>query len=345
MSLPYAATGFQMIREINVENFRCYEHLKIDKCARLNVIVGPNGVGKTALLESIFLPLCASTEVPVRLRVQRGIDAALGGSRTRIENSLWGDFFYRGDFGRTITLHVDGDGVDNRTLSMRRAVSTSLTLSEDGQAETVEGPVLFKWTDARGHERSVMPLIANGALQFPDTGEDLPDFFHFPANSAVGTGELALHFSDLTSKGAVEEFIETFSKEYPRIADIKLLIHGGSAMLFARATDKELAIPVANISGGINRVLGIQLAIAAHPKSVLTIDEIENGIYYKSMSGVWRGLLHFIRRFDSQIFATTHSLECLKALVTAAAGDMDDIALWRIGRGEDGSPVVRQFNG
>ena len=81
MSEPYLATGVQMIREIEIQNFRCYENLKIENCARLNVIVGDNGSGKTDLLESIFLPLAGSTEVLARLRAQRGMDNLLGGKR------------------------------------------------------------------------------------------------------------------------------------------------------------------------------------------------------------------------------------------------------------------------
>jgi predicted ATPase len=56
----------QMISEIEIENFKCFEHLKISDCKRINVIVGDNGAGKTALLEGIFLALGMTSELPIR---------------------------------------------------------------------------------------------------------------------------------------------------------------------------------------------------------------------------------------------------------------------------------------
>ena len=43
-----------MIREIEIKNFRGIERMKISAAKRLNIIVGPNGTGKTAFLEAIF---------------------------------------------------------------------------------------------------------------------------------------------------------------------------------------------------------------------------------------------------------------------------------------------------
>jgi len=55
----HSPTGYQVINEIDIRRFRCFEHLHISECKRVNVIVGDNGVGKTALLEAIFLALAA----------------------------------------------------------------------------------------------------------------------------------------------------------------------------------------------------------------------------------------------------------------------------------------------
>ncbi len=51
------SNDFHMIRSIDIKNFRCYEHLHVNGCKRVNVIVGDNGSGKTALLEAMFMAL------------------------------------------------------------------------------------------------------------------------------------------------------------------------------------------------------------------------------------------------------------------------------------------------
>ena len=108
--LDYGENGFQMIRTINIRNFRCYRELEINNCARLNVIVGENGSGKTALLEAMFLALATSTDVALRFRQQRGMDGSFGGTARRIEEGLWGDFFYNYDWSRPIHIGLSGDG-------------------------------------------------------------------------------------------------------------------------------------------------------------------------------------------------------------------------------------------
>ena len=41
------------IRSLSIENYRCFEKLTIDDMTRVNVVVGKNNAGKTALLEAI----------------------------------------------------------------------------------------------------------------------------------------------------------------------------------------------------------------------------------------------------------------------------------------------------
>lgn len=43
------------------------------------------------------------------------------------------------------------------------------------------------------------------------------------------------------------------------------------------------------------------------------IDELENGIHWTALRKVWRGLAEIAEALDIQIFATTHSKECLEA--------------------------------
>lgn len=43
----------QFLNSLEIKNFRLFKHLKIERLGRVNLIVGKNGVGKTALLEAI----------------------------------------------------------------------------------------------------------------------------------------------------------------------------------------------------------------------------------------------------------------------------------------------------
>lgn len=339
----YVATGFQMIRSISIENFRCYRRLNIGNVARINVIVGENGSGKTALLEAMFLALSSSTEVSMRLRQQRGLGVEAGGSSYRIEDALWGDFFHDRDTTKTISLSVEGDDVESRALFISRGLpEASLDLSKEGAELSRVLPLLFRYKTAHGEMITVQPSVRSGQLSLPDTGEDLPDFFLFPASGNISAVENAGRFSDLRRGKQREEFIKEFTRSFPWISDLHVEVQANLPMVFADIG--EMQVPAPNASGAVNRTLGILLAIASRPRSVVFVDEIENGVYYKFQKGLWASLLNFARRYDSQLFLTTHSYEWLRTVAENTGEAMDEVALWRIERTDEG-PIVRQFPG
>lgn len=48
---------------------------------------------------------------------------------------------------------------------------------------------------------------------------------------------------------------------------------------------------------------------------------IENGLHYSTMVEVWKAIAEAARRAETQIFATTHSWECIKAAHEAFTAD------------------------
>lgn len=341
------ATGFLMIRNICIRNFRCYKQLDLEVTKRLNVVVGDNGMGKTTLLEAIFLTLATSTEVALRFRQVRGLEGLLQGSQHRIEDALWGDLFYNRDTTQPLSVVLDGDGPENRRLTISRegGGGAFLPLGESNAQQVPNAPVTFKWTNAEKREFPVSPSIGPAGINLPSTGEDMPDFFSFAAGAMTGSGENAGRFSELSQGGRKSEFLSLFRSEYPWISDLNIEVYAGAPVIFA-TLDTGRSLPLPMISGGINRIVGFMLAIASRPRSVVMIDEIESGIYYTHQAAIWRALIQFARTYESQLFITTHSKECLEALKEAASDeDLRDISLWRIEREGEEQPVVRQFSG
>ena len=83
-------------------------------------------------------------------------------------------------------------------------------------------------------------------------------------------------------------------------------------------------------------MLSCLLAIAEAVHGTVLIDEIENGLYHSVLPKVWAAIAEFARTFGTQVFATTHSLECICAAHEAfSAGDKYDFALHRLDRVED----------
>ena len=79
--------------------------------------------------------------------------------------------------------------------------------------------------------------------------------------------------------------------------------------------DNENRLPLSLFGDALNRVADIILRLINNESGILLIDEIENGLHHTNQKGFWEILFRLAVELDVQIFATTHSLEMLKAFV------------------------------
>lgn len=344
-SSAYIPTGFHMIRAAHIKNFRSIKTLDVAKCTRINVIVGDNGCGKTALLESLFMPLGNSSEVANRIRQWRGLDLMIQGFVTPggVEQALFGDLFYRGNSELEISIRLEGDGPLSRSLLIGRSPGVDLPLQGGWSSQAVQSPIRFRWTDSTGQHRESILIQQGVNIHFVGTEERVPESYFFPSSVPLSSYETATRFSDLSRAGNEEILVESLRHIYPAVTDIKVEIVAGTPVLYCKLGKGQPALPLGNISGAINRLVSVFIAVA-RPKSVVFVDEIENGVFYSRQKTIWSILLDLARRMDAQLFVTTHSMECLRALRDAAGTKVDDISLWRIEGTSDG-PMVTTFNG
>jgi AAA15 family ATPase/GTPase len=65
---------------------------------------------------------------------------------------------------------------------------------------------------------------------------------------------------------------------------------------------------------GMWRMLAMAIAITHCKGGVLLIDEIDTGLHYSVMSQMWRLIYNAAKDLDVQVFATTHSYDCVYSL-------------------------------
>src|SRR5689334_11148037 len=74
-SSPIQNEGYQVIRSLEVVNFRCFKSLRLDDVRRFSFITGANASGKIALLESLFISGGNDFEIYIRTDAWRGREA------------------------------------------------------------------------------------------------------------------------------------------------------------------------------------------------------------------------------------------------------------------------------
>ena len=85
-----------------------------------------------------------------------------------------------------------------------------------------------------------------------------------------------------------------------------------------RIAGQERPVPLRSLGDGAVRLFGVALALANSQGGFLLIDEAENGIHYSLQRDFWRMVLLTAQANNVQVFATTHSWDCVAGFAQAA---------------------------
>jgi hypothetical protein len=92
-------------------------------------------------------------------------------------------------------------------------------------------------------------------------------------------------------------------------------------------------LPVGLMGDDLARLASLLLRLVMVRHGVLLIDEIENGFHHSVMRTVWSALGTAAQRCEVQVFAATHSWECIQAAHEAfATSEPYDLRFHRLER-------------
>ena len=74
---------------------------------------------------------------------------------------------------------------------------------------------------------------------------------------------------------------------------------------------------------GMRRVLATVASLVSVGNGTLLVDEIDTGLYYGVLTDMWRLILETSARQNAQVFATTHSWDCVRAFQQALSNTTD----------------------
>jgi predicted ATPase len=122
--------GYHMIKSLTVKNFRCFEDIQLSDFRRVNVIVGRNAAGKTALLEAIRLALGGTPQAAFQLNNVRGVlYFGIMQSREQFE-ALWNPLFFKFETSRTISTEVSDSNGHQATVAISYDASRTVTSAQ-----------------------------------------------------------------------------------------------------------------------------------------------------------------------------------------------------------------------
>jgi AAA15 family ATPase/GTPase len=340
-----------MITELSLKNFRCFRDFTLEGIRPVTLIAGAIYVGNSSLLDSLLLFMGRnSSDVFFKLNSLRGIQSKPS------PFTLWEPLFFDMDMRHGISITVLDDG-NEQSITLGKDASFSLSSMADMPALPALGagpdkppsnsyPLKLDYkgrnTDCVSHflltESAGLVLLNRNPTIAPATQTQ------YIGSRSVNPTQIANWLSEFEISNKKSRCIEIAKVLEPRTKDLSVVnIDGVGGVYVDIGLTKKLSLNV--LGGGVNKYMFIALCMLANPGSIFLIDEIENGFHYSLFPGLWEIVGRLAAETKCQVFATTHSYECISGAVALADHDVngDLFRFIRLDRQDDGI-VPRAFD-
>ena len=344
-----------MFTKLEVANYRNIKKLTLDNLKQINVIVGKNNTGKTTLLESIYLMIAPSNpNLAVKVNSFRNLN--------QIGDRYWPLIFHNLNLNYSINLKafvknpdetrnliikpyykttdvIDLNTFDSKNIDFQasetkvafptKGLSSVYNLIKKNKKRKIVSSIFF---DGKKLEHKIKPS---------DYKEPFNGVFINPYT--IHLKDTPQRLSDILIKKELNQIIKVLKKIEPNLHNIAL---SADSLIYCDIGLKNM-IPMDVLGEGFYKIFAIILAISQFQNGIVVIDEIDNGLHNTSLNILWKAIFSFATEYNSQIFASTHSYECIKSLIESSKYNNFErkIKLYRIEkRWEEGKIIDYNYN-
>jgi AAA15 family ATPase/GTPase len=354
-----------MIEDIEITNFRCFDRLKVSGCKRINLISGKNNVGKTALLEAVFLSSTPSKDTIISLSDLRGDLISL--EQDLPEKTMWANLFFRQDidFICSINTTYHDKSFKNIDILVQHEKDFFDQIGKEMRAEKAKIQIealeelLRRDRFRKGNNQylGVISIDVNNNIISKlislsidieiHLGGNSHEYYNslylnkssfIPSNSRTSDISLTEEFDKSRLDDQDDEVLKAFQIIDSSIVAIESFSIPEPTIYLKRQGEKRL--PLSLFGDAMNRIADIILKIINNQDSILLIDEIENGIHHSNQVAFWEFLYKLAEQLNVQIFATTHSLEMTEAFIKAGLDRQESAAHFELVRHEKTNKIV-----
>lgn len=335
-----------LLDSLEIEGYRCFEHLKIEKLGRVNLIVGKNNVGKSSFLEaiwvytqrgasSILVDILSSRDDSPKVLEKTGFIVQPQKEETR--KSIWNirHLFYGRDDVRDKpkNIKIFPSKNEKRNVQIDAYWYDTINKKVVGSHQEVTNAELRLLNSFKGkgiNAKRLDDIFVRRAENLTETDKCL----YVKANG-LGDNQISELWDNITLTDAEDRVLEALQLISSNIKRVNVV--GGSDIGKSRLpkvviTGEKEPIALRSLGDGMTRLFGISLALVNCNNGILLIDEIESGLHYSVLPDVWRLIFKTAKDLNVQVFATTHSKDCIEAFAQAAYDSPEEGMLIRLER-------------
>jgi len=349
-----------MLKSLNIKNFRSLEDFQVTKLGRVNLIVGKNNSGKSSVLEALRI-YAGNANQALLEKISQGHDERCFLNKNLYEGldaSLpYEDLFSHRAFPEGENPIVIGEFESASALKIYHAYTVekdSVVTDEEGNKETIKRPMTITKIELTTFNKVLSEglLIKKNAdtttidfnvvsadfRRYVTVGNPMP--CSFIPTQLVAMNELANDWDSIALTEAeeiVKEAMKIILPEFENLTFVNDFSYSESKAVRrvakVKITGISRPVPLNSLGDGMLRILQLVLKLFSAKGGFLLIDEFENGLHYSVQEKVWSLLFELSEKLDIQIFATTHSWDCIESFAKVAMAKKDiDSVLFRVGK-------------
>ena len=299
------------ITSLEIKNFRGFDHLKIEKLSKINIFVGRNSIGKTSLLEALWILTGKNAENVLRLNLFRRF--RFSGDK---ENFIY-PFHQLNKEKEPTFIYKKSDSDKEYKLVLKlidknTQKTTDIDIkhfSEQNSSKHIHG---FKLEFYEQNEKINESTIFSEEGRLKQKNEIIKNFIREGSCIFIRTFKIE---HDAVSKVITDDKKKELIFYLNQIhSDIENLEMTGDD-IYVKIKNSPKFIPIHFMGDGVIKILAIYCSLYFQEKKFAVIDEIENGLHYRSQPFLWKIISQLSSTKDIDIFISTHSYEVIKYLV------------------------------
>ncbi|MDQ3058223.1 MAG: AAA family ATPase [Pseudomonadota bacterium] len=324
-----------MLTSIHIQGFKGFKDTLIAPMRKVNLILGGQNVGKTSLLEAVFLgasDINNYEELPTLFRVAEGKD-----SQRYLQSVL--------EKGQWLVDLFDHQGRVLRTTNILKSDDRSFFDLREASffVKKIDVKRLIKGRNIGPSSMAMTQSEMRGLIP-PGRAAKEVLFINPLAVSVHLPNQLSVSqmFDKTIMARKKKILLDMLRRIEPRLEDMHSLSPDGEQRIYVELEGDGEALPLPQLGHGFSRLVYLYCSLLVTDAKLALIDEVENGIHYSSLPTLFQGIQDIAAKHDVQTLMTTHSWDCIRAAYKtfADASNLQDFQLIRLERDGDNIRAV-----
>jgi AAA15 family ATPase/GTPase len=292
------------IKNIEIKNFKCFEDFNAEGFGRVNLIGGKNNVGKTAFMEAVCINVYSKN---------------INNMATVLMSPKFAREFL--EIGRKVLTQEEKkfflEAVEQYSSKSNINTIDFYIKNEDGE-KTYYFRINKKETNININKFSYeMERVGN---------------IKFLTNLGFINLQLKEVYEAVQIKDEEEALYKYINEFDNNILNFKIIGGDKPQCKIQKGTYRDIN----EFGDGLKHYISIICSLYACENGYLFIDEIDNGIHYTQLDKLWKIILAISKQQNVQVFATTHSKECIESYARVAKKlEDEEIRFIELGRDND----------